>query len=243
MIFFRAKFWLKSYNFDAAFQDVGPFLGVAGLSQVEVLLVVLVIFAIARLRLQISPFVTAALLISLTVWAVFIWDRRDTDSRGLDGDYRAETLADYIPEDAQVYWESDVKGAWYLLGRASYFALEQGAGVVFSKDLAVEFLRRSKTIHAVDGVDYVDIWRRNETIEQTLTRYRVNKELARSDLAAACGAEPELDFLVLTRRVEGAYVTVWYPRSSDRGAGATPQSASQLLPTDPYFLYRCADFR
>ena len=136
-----------------------------------------------------------------------------------------------------------MNGAWYLLGRASYFALEQGAGVVFSQELAIEYMRRSKTVNAVDGVDYVDIWRPAETIEQTRTRYRVNKELARSDLVAACTSEPELDFLILTRRVDGAYLTVWHARTSDQRVGAAPQAASQLLPTHPYFLYRCADFR
>ena len=125
-------------------------------------------------------------------------------------------LPEHIPEGAQVYWEGSVKGAWYLLGRASYFGLEQGAGVVFSEDLAVEFQKRGKTVNALDGVDYVDIWRPGETIEQTRTRYRVNKNLARNDLVAACTAEPELDFLVLTRRVDGAYLTVWYARTSDQ---------------------------
>jgi hypothetical protein len=243
LIFFRLKFWLKSYNLDAAFQDVGAFMGVTGLSQLEVLVVAVIIFAIVRLRLQISPLVTTALIVLMTVWAVFVWDRRDAESRGLAGDYQAETLIEHIPQGAQVYWEGNVKGAWYLLGRASYFALEQGAGVVFSRDLAIEYLRRSKTIETVDGVDYADVWRPGETNAQTRTRYRVDKELVRGDLAAACRSETELDFLLLTRRVDGAYITVWHPRTSAQSAGAPTPTAADLLPTNPYFLYRCADFR
>ena len=159
MIFFRLKFWLQPGSLEAIFAKSEAFVGIAGFTQIELAFVVFIVFAVVRLRLKIPSPVTKGLLVVLALWSIFVWDRRSADDRGLEGDYIADSLLEQIPEGAQVYWEGNAKGAWLLLGRPSYFADAQGAGVVFSDDLAVEYLKRSRIAQAIDGVDYVDIWR------------------------------------------------------------------------------------
>jgi len=48
-----------------------------------------------------------------------------------------------IPVDAEVLWTELPKQAWFLLDRQSYMTISQGAGTVFSSNLAAELQRRA----------------------------------------------------------------------------------------------------
>ena len=242
MIFFRLKFWLQPGSLEAIFAKSEAFVGIAGFTQIELAFVVFIVFAVVRLRLKIPSPVTKGLLVVLALWSIFVWDRRSADDRGLEGDYIADSLLEQIPEGAQVYWEGNAKGAWLLLGRPSYFADAQGAGVVFSDDLAVEYLKHSRIAQAIDGVDYVDIWRPFKTRDEYNERLKARKKIDRGDLVDACANAPELDFLVLSREVDGAYLLDWRPQTRDQVVNPPP-AASDLPPTGSLYLYRCADFR
>lgn len=241
-VVFRVKFWLLPGSFEAVFADGGAYVGLKGFSQIEVAVIVFVVFAVVRLRLKVPAYVTTALLILLAVWSIFVWDRRSADNRGLEGAYLADSLLEHIPEGAQVYWEGNTKGAWLLLGRPSYFADAQGAGVVFSEDLAVEYLKRAQIIQAIDGVEYVDIWRPFGTNDEYQERLKVQKSLRRSELVDVCLSASELDFLALTRQIEGAYMVEWVRRTADQNTNDLPAEADSQSEVRLY-LYRCADFR
>lgn len=242
LLFFRAQFWAKHLGQDGVLLNSGGFLGIGGFTQMELIFVAFAIFAVARLRVTVPSYVVKSLLVLLTLWSVLAWDRRSLENRGLEGDYNAEALLEHIPPGAQVYWESDSKGTWFLLGRPSYVSGTQGAGSVFSKSLALEFLRRSQIAKAIDGVDYVDIWDSGNTLAAARAQARELKQLSRSDIVAACTNASELDFMLLTRAVDDLYLTVWFPRTGESAAAASG-SAPALAPTQPWFLYRCADFR
>ena len=242
LIFFRIKFWLIPANRETLFSQGDAFVGIGGFTQLELAFIVFIVFAVVRLRLSVPPLVTKGLIILLAVWSLTVWDRRSADDRGLEGDYQVAEILEQIPEGAEVYWEGTVKGAWFLLLRPSYFADIQGAGTVFSQALALEFLKRSRVAHAIDGVDYVDIWRPAKTAAEYAERLKATKKLARGDLANACATAPELDFLVLTRRIDGAYLLAWQPRTRDQAAGAAATTRNSL-PEKSRYLYRCADFR
>lgn len=49
-----------------------------------------------------------------------------------------------VPTDAEVYWPEDPGGAWFLLGRRNYMSHVQTAGAVFSRQAAMDMLRRSR---------------------------------------------------------------------------------------------------
>ncbi len=245
LAFFRLKFWLLSYNRDRAFGESDGFSGIggiAGVTHMEVIFVAAIVFVILRLRVKVPSYVTLALLLVLAVWSVVAWDRRSPEDRGMEGGYNADALVAQIPQGAQVYWEGNAKGSWLLLRRPSYFGNILGAGSVFSEALATEFLNRSRVIHALDGVDYVDVWHPTKPLDTISLRKRVFKRLTRADLITACTDAPELDFMVLSRPVDGAYLSVWHPRTAGQRASA-PTAAPDLVPTQALFLYRCADFR
>ena len=242
LIYLRATFWLKPGNLADIFAKSDGYLGLAGFTQIELAVVVFIVFVIVRLRVTVPSSLTNSLLILLALWSIFVWDRRSADDRGLEGDYIADSLREQIPQGAQVYWEGTVKGAWFLLGRPSYFGDSQGSGAVFSEPLAVEYLKRSRVAMALDDVDYISIWRPFKTREEYMERLVADKELSRGDLVTTCNNAPELDFMMLRRQIEGAYLTEWKPRTRaqlDDGATARPG----VTPPDTLYLYRCADFR
>ena len=242
LIYLRVTVWLKPDALADVFAKSDSFLGLAGFTQIELAIVVFVIFAIIRLRVNVPASLTKGLLVLLALWSIFVWDRRSANDRGLEGDYAADTLREHIPEGAQVYWEGNVKGPWLLLRRPSYFSDSQGAGAVFSEALAAEYLKRSRVVAALDDVDYVRIWRPFKTREEYQERLIAKKELRRDDLVNVCTIDAELDFMMLTRAVDGAYVMVWQPWTPPQLAEAQSKAAD-MTPAYSLYLYRCADFR
>jgi hypothetical protein len=97
---------------------------------------------------------TALLLLPIVAGAMggVDWWRtyRDGVSR-----YRAPAEAAAInarlPPGASVFWGGDALLPWLALGRPSYLSAEQTAGIVFSRDTAMEAARRSGHVDSILG--------------------------------------------------------------------------------------------
>jgi hypothetical protein len=116
----------------------------------------------------------AMLCVAISPLAWHAWSRVTfTDSvRNEFAGWRAQ-----IAEDAQVLWVDSATGPWFALGRASYWSLQQMAGLVFSRPLTVEMDRR----------------------EKLLTRPRTRAESSLSVLDYTCASNPALDYIVSPR--------------------------------------------
>lgn len=64
----------------------------------------------------------------------------------------------HIPVDAVVYWKDNVEMTWFTLGRANYASALQTAGVVFSRQTAIEGKRRMDRLAALGGEDSIFDW-------------------------------------------------------------------------------------
>lgn len=53
-------------------------------------------------------------------------------------------FADVVPPGAVVFWEENAASVWFLLGRRSYLGAEQGAGLPFERQTAMEYARRAR---------------------------------------------------------------------------------------------------
>jgi hypothetical protein len=51
-----------------------------------------------------------------------------------------------LPPAAEVFWDGNPLGTWLLLQRPSYISSEQTAGLVFSREVAMEMARRASTL-------------------------------------------------------------------------------------------------
>ncbi|HEY1091856.1 MAG TPA: hypothetical protein VGE47_12245 [Burkholderiaceae bacterium] len=168
---------------------------------------------------------------ALLLLAAAQWDRRSDWTRLLEdgGLKREHPFAQLIESDAQVYWHRELAATWLLLGRASYYAKPQGAGLLFNEGTAHDFGPR---------------WERFKPIEKAVLECRVFAALQNqseddcvtpspSVVAELCRAESHLDYLV-------------FPRRFDLPDLAPLASWNPHLPSHPelsFHLYACKQFR
>lgn len=123
-----------------------------------------------------------------------------------------------IPAHAEVLWLGDrLQETWFLLGRQSYLSRSQSGGVVFSRDLAGEVVRRALVLAPLIEPGY---W-----IADPAAANARAQPLTRATLAEVC-RDPELGFVVAGEDVGGAAARKDWPV---RGAAI--------------FLYACDDVR
>jgi len=89
----------------------------------------------------------AGLALSIAAWPLARQNWTDRPYGGAS----AARFADWktaIPRDAEVFWFDGLRDVWFVLQRRSYLTLSQGAGVVFSGQLAAELRRRAMNTSA-----------------------------------------------------------------------------------------------
>jgi len=85
-----------------------------------------------------------ALMAALLVAFLPSWDQRSQWTRTMESiRFGHHPFDEFVPPTAQVYWHLELLPTWAMLGRASWVSPNQGAGIVFNRDSAMEFARRS----------------------------------------------------------------------------------------------------
>ena len=86
----------------------------------------------------------AALVAALLVAFLPRWDQRSQWTRTAETiPFGQHPFDAFVPPGAQVYWHLELLPTCAMLGRASWVSPNQGAGIVFNRDTALEFARRS----------------------------------------------------------------------------------------------------
>lgn len=106
-----------------------------------------------------------------------------------------------IPPQATVYWEDELRYTWFVLGRSSYGSNPQMAGAVFNRGTALEGRQRLARLEQLGMSDGI---RKRTRLENAEAGRRL-KPPTEASLAHAC-ADPELDFVVLSRKLGPAVV-------------------------------------
>lgn len=123
----------------------------------------------------------------------------------------------HIPVNAVVYWENDARMTWFALGRANYASALQTAGIVFSRQTAIEGKRRMDRLAALGLEDSIFEWGGNVS--------RLPKASARG-LVHVCH-DPVLDYVIL---------------SKDFGVGVIERHLEKTA-GKYFYLYDCAYLR
>jgi hypothetical protein len=85
--------------------------------------------------------------------AVLFWDDRADARKINDAAHRDEALAKLFPADqSEIYWVGGME-PWYLVGHPSWLLRIQGAGIVFSRPLAVFWQERLMALIELDLAD------------------------------------------------------------------------------------------
>ena len=168
-----------------------------------------------------SRFATAAAVVAAAILALGVaaWDARVPWARFIErSSTQANPFRAALPPGAVVFWPGPHGRVWLALGAPTWFSVDQGAGVVFSRETAVEYDRRKIATR--------DLRSSMEYCAQVATQTcRIDPRLLR----ALCELPGGPDYAVLNARIEGPAAIEW-PLPPEIGPGR------QLL-----YLYACRD--
>lgn len=148
----------------------------------------------------------AAALLGVAVGGVDWWKAYERDVLKHRPIPEAPEILAKLPVSANMYWDADATVPWLAFGRPSYLSEAQTAGIVFSRETAIEAERRSRAVEAVLG-------------PQPFMR----RQLSSDDIA---GTRPRLDFSGAVRlcadpELGGVYV----PAAGEAAAGVAIRNA------------------
>jgi hypothetical protein len=179
-------------------------------------------------RLRQARMAGAAATLLILFVGVSEWDRRTEQQRVFEATPphpHPFTLS--TRPDSQVYWRESLLTTWAMIRRPSFFADQQGSGVLFNRANAMEFERRRRLLSPLSfqreicmmlaGLDRNEAWGEECRPEPELIR-----EL--------CRATDGPDYLVFPFAMSQGVVSQW--SFQPRAGKATT-----------YFLHDCASFR
>jgi hypothetical protein len=131
------------------------------------------------------------------------WTRHTSDpARAFD------TFAQWrgiVPVQTEVLWLWNPLPTWLLLQRPSYLSLSQGAGLLFSRPLALEIDRRARTMHGLGDRDWLIVGGRAATAPRPLSA---------QSLREICG-DTQLGFVVAPVKLDFALDAIEWPRKGE----------------------------
>lgn len=166
-------------------------------------------------------YAAAGLATALLGVSVAAWDARAPWPRLIEqASEDANPFRDVLPPGAQVFWPGSHGRTWLVLGRPAWFSDDQGAGIVFNRQTALEYAERKRASRGLESA----IGNCAATGDPAC---RIDARLARE----LCVHQRGPDFLVLNARIDG-HAGIEWPLPPEIGPGR------QSL-----FLYACSPFR
>jgi hypothetical protein len=178
------------------------------------LAVVLWLAAYSRFALAGACAAAAALAVSIAVWdARTPWHRLIERASAGENPFRK-----LLPPGAQVFWSGSYGKTWLALGTPTWISVDQGAGIVFNRETALQYAARMRAAAGLQAaIDNCAV---------------AGQPACRIDLRPArdlCNRQDGPDYLVLNAPIEGHTAVEW-PLPPQIGPGR------QSL-----FLYACRD--
>jgi hypothetical protein len=166
-----------------------------------------------------SRFAFAAAGVAAAVFALSIaaWDARAPWARFVEqASVGSNPFRSALPPGAQVFWPGVHGRVWLALGTPTWFSADQGAGIVFNRETAIEYAERKRASR-----DLQSAIENCAMVEQPACRIDVRPA------RVLCQRRDGPDYLVLNARVDG-YTALEWPLPPEMGPGR------QAL-----FLYAC----
>jgi hypothetical protein len=188
-------------------------------------------------RHRIFAYLAPAVAALLSFCAMYGWDARSAWTKFAESSGPVpQSLAEFLPANGPVYWEGGVELLWLRLERPNYYSCTQGTGAMFHRGTAMEFQHRTESFWALRTSDFQGLLlcpNLDEVDKPSRTR---------EDLAEVCRREPKLDYLVLTRAVDGIEPKIWNSPVPFRYLTVVAK-APKVLETGRFFGYSCSRLR
>jgi len=158
----------------------------------------------------------AAAVFALSVAA---WDARAPWSRFIEqASMQGNPFRGLLPPGAQVFWPGSYGRSWLVLGRPTWFSVDQGAGIVFNRETALVYAERQRASAELQSA-----------IDKCAMSDRPACRIEVRPARELCDRQDGPDYLVLNSRIEGHDGIEW-PLPPEIGSGRS------------LFLHACADF-
>jgi hypothetical protein len=148
-----------------------------------------------------SRFVVLAVCSAAAAFALSVaaWDARVPWAHLIEeASAHSNPFRDAVPPGAVVFWPGPHGRVWLVLGRPTWFSVDQGAGIVFSRETAIEYDRRKFASRALrSSMDYCD---------QVAPP---NCDIDARSVRALCEQPDGPDYAVLNAPIEGRKTAEW----------------------------------
>jgi len=91
------------------------------------------------------------LALALLCFSLLNWDRRTDWDHYRESFSKVGLWEEKIPPHALVYWYGEVVEPWVMLHRATFFSGDDSGGLLFHRQTAIEFQRRSEIVEPVES--------------------------------------------------------------------------------------------
>jgi hypothetical protein len=174
----------------AAWVDYLPAIGsLGGLASLALLLW---LAACSRFHVAAAGFAAAALLGSVAVW-----DARTPWARFLEQAGRQQNpFRNALAPQAQVFWPDPNAPVWLALGTATWFSVDQGAGIAFSRATAMEYDARQLASKSL-----------RSRIQNCAMAHPVDCRIDGQVAIALCRRQAGPDYLVVNGLIDGRRAT------------------------------------
>ena len=139
-----------------------------------------------------------------------------------------------IVEGRQNYWEGGLDMLWYKLREPSFYSGDQGAGMMFYRETAMEYQRRSEVLSTLNTREFVK--KAFGLCHQKADPKAVGPTTP-DQLIYVCRELPELELMVLETGVAGAPRRTWLSPAGYPAAGRAGSGAGKGDEAVSYFVY------
>ena len=143
--------------------------------------------------------------------AAAVADQRNQWARIAYSGTLPDGLASFISDARRIYWEQGLDLLWFGLHYPSYYSCVQRTGAMFYRDVANEYSRRSAGLHVLNTTDFADDDDGLCYPKEKLDEFGPTN---RGQMAKACRELPDLELIVLTRKVPGTPYRSWQAPAS-----------------------------
>lgn len=212
--------------------------------------------ALSKGALILSVFLAIGLLLVRKVWqgrrrgiamvlsavpfvmaVAFVDQRSDWMKYVLDGAPPDPEIQQII-QGRQTYWEGGLDMLWYKLREPSFYSCDQGAGMMFYRETAMEYQRRSEVLSTLNTREFVE--KAFGLCHQKADPKAVGPTTL-DQLIYVCRELPELELMVLETGVAGAPRRTWLSNAGYPAAGMTGSGAGNGDEAVSYFIYDCTE--
>jgi hypothetical protein len=177
-------------------------------------------------------------VVPLFMALAFVDQRSDWMKYVLSGEREDQEIVEIV-QGRQTYWEGGLDMLWYKLRQPSFYSCDQGAGMMFYRETAMEYQRRSEVLSTLNTREFV---KKAFGLCHQKTDPEATGPTSPEQLIHVCRELPELELMILETDVADVPRRAWrspvtFPVAAEKRAGDAGADDEE----SNYYIYDCAE--